>query len=59
MTFGKFNAFAGVGHGQIRVPLDQWGRLVFDYNGRRIDVPVSEVFKALEEAYGSSKIVGG
>lgn len=53
--------FAGpaLAAGTVRVPLDQWKWLVFDFGGKRIALPTSEVFAALEEAYGSVKITEG
>lgn len=36
--------------GELRVPLDQWAYIVFERHGKRIRVPVDEVFRALQEA---------
>lgn len=51
MALGKMDAVkatAGPG-GTLTVPLDQWGQVVFTLKGKRIVVPVEEVFDALAE----------
>lgn len=42
--------------GTVRIPLDQWKYLTFEFGGKQIALPTEEIFKALEEAYGSASI---
>ena len=48
MALGKLDALNGQ-NGMLTVPLDQWRVIVFEYQGKRIEVLVSEVFEALSE----------
>jgi hypothetical protein len=38
----------------VTIPLDQWKWLSFEYKGKVVALPTSEIFAALEEAYGST-----
>jgi hypothetical protein len=38
--------------GCLTVNLDQWGEIVFTLHGKRISVPVAEVFAALADERG-------
>lgn len=49
MALGKMDALKAAG-GQLTVPLDQWQAIVFELKGKRITVPVAEVFAALAPA---------
>ena len=57
MALGKYDALGQKG-GALLVPLSQWKWLRVQYGGREIAIPVSEVFAALDEAYGSTPIKG-
>lgn len=49
MALGKMDALKGQS-GMLTVPLDQWRVIVFEYQGKKIEVLVSEVFEALEDS---------
>ena len=57
MALGKYDAL-GQEQGALIVPLSQWKWVTVRYGSKQIAIPVSEVFAALEEAYGSSPIGG-
>ncbi len=48
LALGKLDALKAAG-GQLTCDLNQWQTVVFKYRGRTVTVPVSEVFKCLEE----------
>jgi hypothetical protein len=48
MALGKLDVLKASG-GQLTVDLGQWEHVVFSLGGKRISVPVAEVFKALQE----------
>ncbi len=48
MALGKLDVLKA-SSGQLTVPLDQWGSIVFERHGKRITVSVDEVFRALQE----------
>lgn len=48
MALGKMDVVKAQG-GQLTVNLDQWHEIVFTYRGKTVRVPVSEVFKSLQE----------
>ena len=45
---------AAIQSGVLQVKMDDWQFLSFEYRGKIIAIPASEVFTALEEAYGSA-----
>lgn len=49
MALGKMDVVKANAAGQLTVPLDQWGAIVFQYRGKTVTVPVSEVFAAMAE----------
>lgn len=51
MALGKLDSLQASG-GELRVPLDSWQRIVFEYNGKRIAVSVADVFNSLEDTNG-------
>lgn len=46
MALGKLDALKADG-GELTVPLDQWQRVVFKYRGKKVVIPVSEIFTIL------------
>lgn len=48
MALGKMDTLKA-SSGQLTVPLDQWGSLVFTYRGKTVTVSVAEVFRAMTE----------
>jgi hypothetical protein len=48
MALGKLDALKA-SNGQLTVPLDQWGSIVFEHKGKKITVRVDEIFRALQE----------
>lgn len=38
--------------GSLTCALDQWQAFVFTYKGKKVSVPMAEVFAALSQAYG-------
>jgi len=48
MALGKLDVFHAAG-GQLTCDLNQWSHVVFLFKGKRISVPVAEVFEALAE----------
>ena len=48
MALGKMDVLKASG-GQLTVDLGDWEHIVFKLAGKRISVPVAEVFKALQE----------
>jgi hypothetical protein len=48
MALGKLDALTASG-GQLTVDLGQWEYVVFVLHGKKIVIPVTEVFKALAE----------
>lgn len=55
MALGKYDAL-GQENGALIVPLSQWKWVTVQYGTKQIAIPVSEVFAALEEAYGSAPL---
>lgn len=51
LALGKMDALKA-SSGQLTVNLDQWGEIVFTHGGKRIAIPVAEVFAALAEERG-------
>ena len=49
----KLDLFAASG-GVFSSNLDDWAWLALDFKGRRVSIPMAEVFAALEEQFGSS-----
>lgn len=49
MAMGKLDVVKASNEkgGTLTVPLDQWGQIVFTLKGKKIVVPVEEVFDAL------------
>lgn len=47
---------AAIQGGVLSVKMDDWQWIAFEHRGQRVAVPVAEVFKALDEAYGSTPI---
>lgn len=48
MALGKLDTLKAQG-GQLTCDLDQWSTIVFTHRGKRVTVPVAEVFKAMSE----------
>lgn len=48
MALGKLDTLKAQ-EGMLTVPLDNWKTVVFQYKGKRVEVPVSEVFNAVAE----------
>lgn len=48
MALGKLDTLKAEG-GQLTCNLDQWSTIVFMHHGKRVTVPVAEVFKAMQE----------
>ena len=50
----RMDVFAAEG-GMLTCNLGDWKWLVFQYKGKQVNVPMSDVFAALAEHYGSTK----
>jgi hypothetical protein len=48
MVMGKFDAVKAAGPAQLRVPLDQWKTVRFEFKGQHINIEAGEIFKALQ-----------
>lgn len=46
MALGKMDLLKAEG-GTLTVPLDQWGQVIFVRKGKKISVPVDEIFASL------------
>lgn len=55
MALGKMDVLKAAG-GQLTVDLDQWGVVVFKHRGRTVQVPVAEIFEALQEGRRTSSV---
>jgi len=51
MALGKLDVFHAAG-GQLTCDLNQWSHVVFILKGKRIEVPVAEIFEALSGGLG-------
>lgn len=48
MALGKLDTLKAEG-GMLTVDLGQWSKVVFTLKGKRVEVPVAEVFASLQE----------
>lgn len=47
-ALGKYDALAQEG-GMLTIDLGQWSKVVFTLKGKRVEIPVAEVFASLTE----------